>query len=62
VAQAQKALVDIDRRPHAAVRAYGSSHERDLLIKASTAAKAAIEINARSTGLDWVCKSLGLTA
>ena len=60
--QAQKGLVDIERRPHRSVRAYASSAERDLLIKALSAASAAIQINAQSAGLSaWVYKSLGLS-
>ena len=33
--QARKAVTDIERRPHQAVRAYSSSEEREVLVKAS---------------------------
>ncbi len=59
--QAQKGLVDIDRRPHKAVRAYASAQEKELLTKASSAASTAIQINAQADGIGaWVYKSLGL--
>lgn len=57
--QAQKVLVDIERKPHAKVRAYSSSEERDLLVKAAQAAKAAADLNGEVGIGSWIYKSLG---
>ena len=58
--QAHKALTDIERKPHKAVRCYSSAEERAVLLKASQAAQSAISINATAAGIgSWVYKTLG---
>lgn len=58
--QAQKVLIDIERRPHAKVRSYSSSQERELLVKAGQAAQAAANLEAGAGVGAWIYKSLGL--
>ncbi|EIE25732.1 DUF212-domain-containing protein [Coccomyxa subellipsoidea C-169] len=59
---AQKVLVDIERRPHAKVRSYSSSQERELLMKAAQAAETAAGLNAGAGLGSWIYKSLGLAS
>ncbi|KAK9916030.1 hypothetical protein WJX75_007575 [Coccomyxa subellipsoidea] len=58
--QAQKVLIDIERRPHVKVRSYSSSQERELLVKAGQAAQAAAKREAGAGVGAWIYKSLGL--
>ena len=60
--QAQKVLVDIERRPHAKVRSYSSSQERELLVQAAQAAQAAAGMDSGAGLGAWIYKSLGLAA
>ncbi|CAL8469965.1 g9507 [Coccomyxa elongata] len=60
--QAKKVLIDIERRPHAKVRSYGSSEERELLVKAAEAAQTAASLSSGPGLGAWIYRSLGIAS
>ena len=54
--------MDIERRPHAKVRSYSCSQERELLMKAAQAAETAAGLSAGAGLGSWIYKSLGFAS